>query len=212
MRRGGAGRRRAPRFAAAGYVNPAILVLNAGSSSIKFLLFAERAGALEPKIRGQIEGISTAPRFVARDHAGAILAEKSWDKGAKLGHGGAIEHLAGFLRGAANGLELRAVGHRVVHGGLEFTQPVRLDAQVLAKLEKFVPLAPLHQPHNLAPVRALLERQPDLAQVACFDTAFHATNPEVARRFAIPAELHDAGVRRYGFHGLSYEYIASVLP
>jgi acetate kinase len=95
---------------------------------------------------------------------------------------------------------------------MQYTQPVRLDARVLAALEKFVPLAPLHQPHNLAPVRALLERQPDLAQVACFDTAFHATNPEVARRFAIPAELHDAGVRRYGFHGLSYEYIASVLP
>ena len=190
----------------------AILVLNAGSSSIKFLLFAENEGGLEAKIRGQVEGIKTAPHFIARDPGGRILAEKSWDKGTKLDHDRAVGHIAAFLRGASGGLKLRAVGHRVVHGGLEFTQPVRLDAQVLAKLEKFVPLAPLHQPHNLAPVRALLERQPDLAQVACFDTAFHATNPDVARRFAIPAELHDAGVRRYGFHGLSYEYIASVLP
>ncbi len=190
----------------------AILVLNAGSSSIKFLVFAERAGALEPAIRGQIEGLHTAPRFVARGADGKVLAEKEWGDGKRLGHDGAIEHLAGYLRGASVGLELRAVGHRVVHGGLAFTAPVRLDREVLAALEKYVPLAPLHQPHNLAPVRLLLERRPELPQVACFDTAFHATNPDVARRFAIPAELHEAGVRRYGFHGLSYEYIASALP
>ena len=189
-----------------------VLVINAGSSSIKFLLFAERAAGLEPRIRGQIEGINTAPHFIARDPAGKTLSEKRWDKGAKLGHEGAMEHIAAYLRGASGGLELRAVGHRVVHGGLEFTQPVRLDAQVLAKLEKYVPLAPLHQPHNLAPARMLLERQPGLPQVACFDTAFHSTNPDIARRFAIPFELHDAGVRRYGFHGLSYEFIAAALP
>jgi len=104
------------------------------------------------------------------------------------------------------------VGHRVVHGGPEFARPVRIDREVLARLERFVPLAPLHQPHNLAPIRMLLARRPDLPQVACFDTAFHSTNPPVAQRFAIPTELHDAGVRRYGFHGLSYEYVASVLP
>jgi len=190
----------------------AILVLNAGSSSIKFLVFAERAGGLEPAIRGQIEGLHTAPRFVARGPDGRVLAEKAWGDGVRLGHDGAVEHLAGYLRGAADGLELRAVGHRVVHGGLAFTQPVRLDRKVLATLEKYVPLAPLHQPHNLAPVRLLLERRPELPQVACFDTAFHASNPDVARRFAIPAALHDAGVRRYGFHGLSYEFIASALP
>ena len=190
----------------------AILVINAGSSSIKFLLFAEGASGLEPRVRGQIEGINTAAHFIAREPAGKTLAEKRWDKGEKLGHDGAMDHIAAFLRSASGGLQLRAVGHRVVHGGLEFTQPVRLDAQVLARLEKYVPLAPLHQPHNLAPVRMLLERQPGLLQVACFDTAFHATNPEVARRFAIPAELHDAGVRRYGFHGLSYEFIAAALP
>ena len=189
----------------------AILVLNAGSSSIKFLLFADRDGGLEPVIRGQIEGLHTAPRFVARDGDGHITDEKSWGEGAGLGHEGAMTHLAGFLGERGSDFNLKAVGHRVVHGGPDFAQPVRLDAGALAALEKFVPLAPLHQPHNLSPIRMLLERRPDLPQVACFDTAFHATNPDLARRFAIPAELHDAGVRRYGFHGLSYEYIASAL-
>jgi acetate kinase len=193
-------------------MSDAILVLNAGSSSIKFLVFAEDEGELRPALRGQIEGISTAPRFVAKDAAGKLAGEKSWGQGTKLGHDGALTYLAEFLRTNSKDLQLRAVGHRVVHGGLRYTQPVRMDRQVLTALEKFVPLAPLHQPHNLAPVRLLLERQPDLPQVACFDTAFHSTNPDVARRFALPAELHDAGVRRYGFHGLSYEYVASVLP
>lgn len=190
----------------------AILVLNAGSSSIKFLLFAERGGELAPVSRGQVEGIHTSPHFVARDPQGAVLAEKSWGDGVKLGHDGAVAHLADFLRQRADGLELAAVGHRVVHGGLEYAQPVLLDHGVLAKLEKYVPLAPLHQPHNLAPIRLLFAHRPGLPQVACFDTAFHATNPDIARRFAIPADLHEAGVRRYGFHGLSYEYVASVLP
>ncbi len=189
-----------------------ILVLNAGSSSIKFQLFAEQAGALQPVIRGQIEGIDTAPHFVARDPDGRVVAEKTWGEGVKLGHDGAVAHIADFLHEPEGKLELVGVGHRVVHGGLEFTRPVRLDRDVLAALEKFVPLAPLHQPHNLAPIRLLLEGRPGLPQVACFDTSFHSTNPDVARRFAIPAELHDAGVRRYGFHGLSYEYIGSILP
>jgi len=104
------------------------------------------------------------------------------------------------------------VGHRVVQGGLEYPAPVRVDATVLSVLERFVPLMPLHQPHNLAPIRLLLERVPELPQVACFDTSFHRSNPELAQMFALPAELHAAGVRRYGFHGLSYEYVASVLP
>ena len=191
-----------------------ILVLNAGSSSIKFLLFAAQAGALAPQIRGQIEGLHTAPRFTAKDAAGKVVGEKAWGDGVQLGHDGAVTHLAEFLReqGRTRGIELRAVGHRVVHGGLDYTKPAKVNAGVLAALEKYVPLAPLHQPHNLAPIRTLLERRPGLPQVACFDTAFHSTNPDVARRFALPAELHDAGVRRYGFHGLSYEYIASVLP
>jgi len=189
-----------------------ILVLNAGSSSIKFLLFAADGNGLSPAARGQIEGIHTSPHFIASDAGGAVLAEKSWGEGVKLGHEGAVAHLADFLRGQAAGFELAAVAHRVVHGGLDYEQPVVVDRNVLSVLEKFIPLAPLHQPHNLAPIRLLLDQRPELPQVACFDTAFHSTNPDIARRFALPVELHDAGVRRYGFHGLSYEYIASVLP
>ena len=184
----------------------AILVLNAGSSSIKFSLFAERLVA-----GGQMEAIHAAPRFVARDAADKPLAEKRWEE--KLGHDGALAHIVDWLK-ASYGKEhrLAAVGHRVVHGGADYAAPVRVDAGVLAKLERFVPLAPLHQPHNLAPIRVLLERSPDLPQVACFDTAMHRSNPPLAQMFALPMELTDAGVRRYGFHGLSYEYIASVLP
>jgi acetate kinase len=215
LRGGGAGRERAARRCLeGGGMSDAILVLNAGSSSIKFLVFAESDGALEPVVRGQMEGIHTAPRFVARRADGGLLAEKSWDDGASLGHDGSVAYLAEFLGAQGGGLdfELTAVGHRVVHGGMNYSQPVLLDANALVALEKFIPLAPLHQPHNLAPIRLLMQRRPGLPQVACFDTAFHSTNPEVSRRFAIPIELHDAGVRRYGFHGLSYEYIASVLP
>jgi len=190
----------------------AILVVNAGSSSIKFSVFAESDGELALHCRGQIEGLFTAPRFVARDAGGTRLAEKSWGEGHRLGHDGAVAHLGEFLRAQLADFRLAGIGHRVVHGGAEYTQPVKLDPGVLAALEKFVPLAPLHQPHNLAPIRLLLERQPEVVQVACFDTSFHRTNPDIAQRFALPAELHDAGVRRYGFHGLSYEYIASVLP
>jgi acetate kinase len=184
-----------------------ILVLNAGSSSIKFLLFALRDGALEPQIRGQIESIHTSPRFIAKTPDGQVAAEKSWGDGVGLGHDGAVTFLAEFLRSEANGMDLEAVGHRVVHGGPDYTQPVRIARETVSALEKLVPLAPLHQPHNLAPIRMLLERRPELPQVACFDTAFHSTNPPVAQRFAIPTDLHDAGVRRYGF-----QYVASILP
>jgi acetate kinase len=120
-------------------------------------------------------------------------------------------HLRGFLREQLADDRLVGVGHRVVHGGPEYAEPVRVDHDALKALERFIPLAPLHQPHNLSPIAAMLERAPELPQVACFDTAFHRTNPDVAQRFALPAELHEAGVRRYGFHGLSYEYIAAVL-
>jgi acetate kinase len=193
-------------------VSEAILVINAGSSSIKFSLFVLRGEELEQDVRGQIEGLFTAPRFVAKDGGGKTVSEKSWGEGVKLGHEGALDHLTQFLRGELEGLTPIGVGHRVVHGGLEYTQPVQVDRTVLTALTKFIPLAPLHQPHNLTPIRLLQERTPDLPQVACFDTSFHRTNPPISQRFAIPADLHDAGVQRYGFHGLSYEYVASVLP
>ena len=189
-----------------------IAVLNAGSSSIKFSLFDARNGDLPLVVRGQAEGLYTAPRFVARDADGTVLAEKSWSDGFALGHAGALDHLFAFVRTELSGHRLVGVGHRVVHGGLEYARPVRLDAAVCAALEKYVPLAPLHQPHNLAPIRLLLERAPQLPQVACFDTAFHRGQPPVAQAFALPKAITDRGVRRYGFHGLSYEYIAHALP
>ena len=157
----------------------AIAVLNAGSSSLKFSLFTATDGDLTLVARGQAEGLYTAPRFVAKDASGQTLNERTWGEGTKLGHDGALEHLVGFLRSEFAEHRLVAVGHRVVHGGLEYAEPVRVDAAVLVALEKYVPLAPLHQPHNLAPIRALLASAPDLPQVACFDTAFHCRQPAV---------------------------------
>lgn len=190
----------------------AILVINAGSSSIKFSIFAARGAELELAVRGQAEGLYTHPRFVAKNEAGEIVGEKTWDTETRLGHDGAVEHLSGFVRGELSDHRLAAVGHRVVHGGASFAQPIRVDRQLVDALEKLSPLAPLHQPHNLKPIRLLLERRPELPQVACFDTAFHRRNPPVAQMFALPEELTRDGVQRYGFHGLSYEYVAAVLP
>jgi acetate kinase len=194
-------------------MSDAILVLNAGSSSIKFSLFADERDELALVAGGQMAAIHTAPQFVARDASGGKVAEKRWPAQTKLGHEAALAHIVEWLKTThGERYRLAAVGHRVVHGGAEHAAPVRVDAAMVAKLERLIPLAPLHQPHNLAPIRALLERSPALPQVACFDTAMHRSNPAVAQMFALPAELTEAGVRRYGFHGLSYEYIASVLP
>ena len=189
----------------------AIGILNSGSSSIKFALFAVDSGELRPTIKGQIDGIHTSPHFVAKSE-GQIKAEKFWGPGAKLSHQEATEYLLAFLRKQLTGSRLLGVGHRVVHGGLVYTAPVRVDRQVLKTLETLIPLAPLHQPYNLAPISLALERIPEIPQVACFDTEFHATIPDIAQMFALPAELQEIGLRRYGFHGLSYEYIASMLP
>ncbi len=190
----------------------AIVVLNAGSSSIKFSLFVERGKSLETDVRGQVEGLYTTARFVSKASDGTVKAEKSWPEGIKLGHDGALDHLVDHLRAELAGDRLIGIGHRVVHGGRLYRQPVRVDGKVLKVLETFVPLAPLHQPHNLAPIRRALERAPELPQVVCFDTSFHRTQPDVAQMFALPDDLREAGVMRYGFHGLSYEYIASILP
>jgi acetate kinase len=192
----------------------AILVLNAGSSSLKFSLFSERGGELALELRGLIESISGegAPHLLARRADGAVAAERRWPERAYLGHPGALAALLPLVREAVGEAGLVGVGHRVVHGGTAFAAPVVIDEEVLARLQTFVPLAPLHQPHALAPIRALRELDPSLPQVACFDTAFHRTLPAVAERFALPEALHEAGVRRYGFHGLSYEFIATALP
>ena len=187
----------------------AIVVLNAGSSSLKFSLFALAGDALDLKLRGQIEGLATAPRFIAQDAAATTIAERTWPDA--LDHDGAIDHLLAFLQTQLGEQRLVAAGHRVVHGGVTFDRPVRIDAAVIAALEALVPLAPLHQPHNLAPIRAIAARAPGLPQVACFDTSFHRTQPPLAQTFALPPAITGRGVRRYGFHGLSYEYIAGAL-
>jgi acetate kinase len=191
-------------------MSDAILVINAGSSSIKFSLFLVHGESLDLFLGGQLEGLYTTPKFKAKDAAAAIVGEKQW--GQALGHDGAITYLADFLREQLGEHRLVGVGHRVVHGGTDYAAPVRITAGIVEHLEKLVPLAPLHQPHNLTPIRLLLARRPELPQVACFDTAFHCAQPAVAQAFALPAEITGRGVRRYGFHGLSYEYIASVLP
>jgi acetate kinase len=193
-------------------VSDAILVLNAGSSSVKFSVFRlerEGSGLLA---RGQVEGIGTAPRFVLHGASGEVIEEQTPADGASLDHEHALGLVLERFSARLSGNRVVAVGHRVVHGGVKFTSPVRIDDSVLAELDQLVPLAPLHQPHNLAAVRAVGRRAPQLPQVACFDTAFHRTQPEVAQQFGLPRRLTEEGVRRYGFHGLSYEYIASVLP
>jgi acetate kinase len=190
----------------------AIVVLNTGSSSIKFSAFVECGENLEPSVRGQVEGLYTSARFISKAPDGSVKVEKAWPENAKVGHAEALDHLIGYLRSELAEYRIVGVGHRVVHGGPVYNQPVRVDAQVLATLENFIPLAPLHQPHNLAPIRRAVEIAPELPQVACFDTSFHRTQPSVAQMYALPSDLREAGVMRYGFHGLSYEYIASILP
>jgi acetate kinase len=190
----------------------AILVLNAGSSSLKFSAFDAGSNKLPLMLKGQIEGLYTEPRFVAKDAQGANIGSKSWDKGTEFGHSGAIAYLVDFLQSRGGNDKLVAVGHRVVHGGQAFAQAVRVKPEVIAALEKLSPLAPLHQPHNLKSIEIVAKLRPELPQVACFDTAFHRVQPEAAQAFALPSSITDRGVRRYGFHGLSYEYIAGVLP
>ena len=189
-----------------------ILVLNAGSSSVKFSTFDAGSERMPLLLRGQVEGLYTSPRFMAKDADGAEVGAKAWGEGTALGHDGAIAHLVEFLRNHRGEHKLAAVGHRVVHGGLAFAQATRTTADVVSELQKLSPLAPLHQPHNLKPIEVVAKLLPDLPQVACFDTAFHRAQPEVAQAFALPPSITSLGVRRYGFHGLSYEYIAGVLP
>jgi acetate kinase len=186
-----------------------ILVINAGSSSIKFQLFAVApSDRLERRFKGQIEGIGMRPRLlaVAREHE--ILVDETWPPAEVPDLPAELDKVIAFLRPQIGGKLPAAIGHRVVHGGPLYAEPVAVTSRVLAELEKFISLAPLHQPNNLAPIRAVLQRRSHLLQVACFDTAFHRGHPEVADRYAIPQSFYAAGVRRYGFHGLSYEFIA----
>jgi len=187
------------------------LVLNAGSSSLKFCVYA-RAPAANWRLeaRGQIDGIGTSPRLSAKGAAGEVLANHPLD-GKVHDARSALECLSTWLRSSYGGARVLGVGHRVVHGGNR-SDPTLLTPRVVDELRKLVPLAPLHQPHNLAAIEAVWERLPEVPQVACFDTSFHRTQPAVAGLVPLPAEIRNAGVQRYGFHGLSYEYVASVLP
>jgi len=192
-------------------VTDTILVVNAGSSSIKFQLFSVAArDQLKRLLKGQIEGIGVHPRLVAKGTDGEPI-EEAWSGTEVANVPQALDKLVVFLRTRLGTLPT-AIGHRVVHGGPDYSEPVVIDDTVLARLDTFSPLAPLHQPNNLAPIRAVRARQPQLLQVACFDTAFHRGHPDVADRYALPETLYAEGVRRYGFHGLSYEYIANRLP
>ncbi len=188
-----------------------ILILNAGSSSIKFSLFR---GHEQPMRRGllcegQCAGIGHRVHFTAKDGAGIVLIDRDLTESAS--HEDALSALLCWLHNQFPQQQLIGAGHRVVHGGSRFVDPVRIDATVVAELTRLVPLAPLHQPHHLAAIAALSKLYPALPQVACFDTSFHHTQPAVAATFALPRRLTTEGVKRYGFHGLSYEYIAGAL-
>jgi acetate kinase len=190
----------------------AILVVNAGSSSVKFQIFDQGAsGDPQRLIKGQFDGIGARPRLRAEARDGKALIDKTYSPQEIADVATAIGAAGNWLRETQK-IELAAVGHRVVHGGPDYDRPVVINKDVLKRLEQFSSLAPLHQPNNLAPIRTLLARRPELLQVACFDTAFHRSHGPLADHYAIPEKFYCEGVRRYGFHGLSYEYIAGRLP
>jgi acetate kinase len=188
------------------------LVLNAGSSSLKFCVYQKPdSGPWTLASRGQIEGIGTAPKFIARDVAGSVLANETLPATVRDAPS-ALESLASWLRGRYRGARVVGVGHRVVHGGPKYAEPVIVTPQVIDDLRELIQLAPLHQPYNLAAIEAVALRMPEVPQVACFDTSFHRGQPAVAQVVPLPQAICADGLQRYGFHGLSYEYIASVLP
>ena len=188
-----------------------ILTLNAGSSSLKFALFAASKDGVTPRLRGKIENIGAAPHMVAVDAEGVTLVDRHWAADATLEHEAFLEPLLEWIDEQLGQDRLAAIGHRVVHGGAAFSSPVVVSQAVLTALDALSPMAPLHQPHNLAAIRAAQSARPGLPQIACFDTAFHSSHADVVTRFALPRGWHEQGVRRYGFHGLSYEYVAKRL-
>src|ERR1700759_3921864 len=186
-----------------------IAVINAGSSSIKFALF-ETSSDVDTLFYGQIEGIGVSPHLRVRDAGGATLIERSWPADG-FTHDAATRVILTNARDLVAGTPVADIGPRVVPGGMKFDVPVRLDHEVLTELAKLEPLAPLHQPHNLSPIRTIFGAAPHIPQVACFDTAFHRSQPIIAQSFALPRRFTEAGIRRYGFHGVSYEYLMSRL-
>jgi acetate kinase len=187
-----------------------ILVINAGSSSVKFQVFGIEQPGLKQVIKGEFDGIGVRPRLRSRDDADVVLIDQTYASADVPNVAAAIQVAGAWLRETRK-LNIVAVGHRVVHGGPQYDKPVLLDSTVLADLERYISLAPLHQPNNLAPIRSLLQRFPKMPQVACFDTGFHRGHSRVADHYAIPQSFYADGVRRYGFHGLSYEYVSRQL-
>ena len=183
-----------------------LAVINAGSSSIKFALFEDN-GEFPIIFRGQVEKLGVAPRLTVKDAENHQIVEESW-AGDELDHASATTTILETSVRLLGGRRVKAGGQRVVHGGRKFASPIVVNPAVISELRSLCPLAPLHQPHNLAAIDAIASAAPHIPQVACFDTAFHRAQPEIAQMFAIPRELSDAGIRRYGFHGLSYEYIS----
>jgi acetate kinase len=193
-------------------MNDYALVLNAGSSSLKFCVYQKPGDAnWKLEARGQVEGIGTSPRLSAKDDTGEILVDEKLSETVRDGHR-AIEALAAWLRSMYGGSRVLGVGHRVVHGGKKYSRPTIVTPGVMADLKELIPLAPLHQPYNLAAIEAVAERLPGVPQVACFDTGFHSGREAVTEIVPLPREMCQAGLQRYGFHGLSYEYISSVMP
>lgn len=196
-------------------MSDALLTLNAGSSSIKFALFRrDDPVPAQPELVGQIDGIGAAQvaHLKVRDKDGRTLDDTDLTLVGERPHRAALDHLVRWLREREGGWQIVGVGHRVVHGAEIYLHPIRLDDAHLARLREFISLAPLHQPHNIAGIEAMRVALPGVPQIACFDTAFHHTQPAIAQLFALPRRFTEQGVRRYGFHGLSYEYIADVLP
>ncbi|MBV8487157.1 MAG: acetate/propionate family kinase [Planctomycetaceae bacterium] len=188
-----------------------IVVLNSGSSSVKFSLFELRAAGPRQRCRGQVQDLDREPRFRVEGPGKNVLLDERFRSDEVATQEDALHQIVSWVKSHSDGLRIVAVGHRVAHGGPHYAQPVLIDQSVIEKLASLVPLAPLHQPHNLAPIRAIAESYPELIQVACFDTAFHRTVPLVGELFGLPMRFFDEGVRRYGFHGLSFEYVASAL-
>ncbi len=191
----------------------ALLTINAGSSSIKFALFQNDSPVpARPELVGQIDGIGVTPHLKAKDKSGNTLDDADLPIVGDGQHRAALAHLVRWLQQHESGWRIAGVGHRVVHGAESYSRPIRLNDAHVAHLKEFIPLAPLHQPHNLAGIEAMRAAMPGVPQIACFDTAFHRSQPPIAQLFALPRRITAQGVRRYGFHGLSYEYIADVLP
>lgn len=189
------------------------LVLNAGSSSLKFCVFERPQGeSWRLEARGQIEGIGTSPKLSVKNEGGKRLADKKLDANTVRDGRDAVDTLAAWLRSNYGGSQVLGVGHRVVHGGPHFDRPTVLNQRIMAELHELIHLAPLHQPYNLAAIEAVFERLPNVPQVACFDTSFHRGQADHVQLIPLPRDIRKFGIQRYGFHGLSYEYIASVLP